>query len=133
MPNGGEILSPQFPGERLLVCLNPRLRQQRARKREDLLQATEAKLTRIATAARKHKPGAENRRTLKALGREAHRRRVFPPLTRAGSGRATTGRSRPSCLRHLRGPTNLEAQAIDSHQAVAAYKSLPRSSGPFDP
>ena len=28
-----EILSPQFPGERLLVCFNPRLRQQRARKR----------------------------------------------------------------------------------------------------
>ena len=66
----GEILSPLFPGERLLVCLNPRLRQQRARKREDLLRATEAQLTRIATAARKHKPGAENRdRTLKALAR----------------------------------------------------------------
>ena len=52
-----EILSPHFPGERLLVCLNPRLRQQRARKREELLAATEAKLVRIATTARKHSPG----------------------------------------------------------------------------
>ena len=30
-----EIASPDFPGERLLVCLNPRLREERARKRED--------------------------------------------------------------------------------------------------
>ena len=36
-----EILSPEFPGERLLVCLNPRLREDRARKREELLKATE--------------------------------------------------------------------------------------------
>ena len=43
-----EILSPDFPGERLMVCLNPRLRVERARKREALLQATEAILERIA-------------------------------------------------------------------------------------
>ena len=30
-----EILSPDFPGERLAVCLNPRLVEERARKRED--------------------------------------------------------------------------------------------------
>ena len=53
-----EILSPEFPGERLLVCFNPRLRQQRARKREDLLRATEATLAKIAAAARKHRPPA---------------------------------------------------------------------------
>ena len=39
-----EILSPDFPGERLLACLNPRLRADRARQREALLQATEARL-----------------------------------------------------------------------------------------
>ena len=36
-----EIRSPDFPGERLLVCLNPRLQVERARKREELLRATE--------------------------------------------------------------------------------------------
>ena len=36
-----EIVSPDFPGERLVVCLNPRLAEARARKREDLLQATQ--------------------------------------------------------------------------------------------
>ena len=36
-----EITSPDFPGERLIACRNPVLAAQRARKREDLLAATE--------------------------------------------------------------------------------------------
>ena len=36
-----EITSPGFPGERLIACRNPVLAEERARKREDLLQATE--------------------------------------------------------------------------------------------
>jgi hypothetical protein len=36
-----EITSPDFPGERLVACRNPVLAAQRARKREDLLAATE--------------------------------------------------------------------------------------------
>jgi hypothetical protein len=36
-----EITSPDFPGERLIACRNPVLAAQRARKREDLLQAAE--------------------------------------------------------------------------------------------
>src|SRR5215831_2083933 len=36
-----EITSPDFPGERLIACRNPVLAEQRARKREDLLTATE--------------------------------------------------------------------------------------------
>ena len=40
VPNAvAETTSPDFPGERLIVCLNPRLREERARKREALLQA----------------------------------------------------------------------------------------------
>src|ERR1700736_3400806 len=39
-----EITTPEFPGERLVVCKNPLLAEERARKREDLLQATEAAL-----------------------------------------------------------------------------------------
>jgi hypothetical protein len=35
-----EITSPDFPGERLIACRNPVLAADRARKREDLLQAT---------------------------------------------------------------------------------------------
>jgi hypothetical protein len=36
-----EITSPDFPGERLIACRNPALAADRARKREDLLAATE--------------------------------------------------------------------------------------------
>jgi Transposase DDE domain len=42
--NLAEITSAEFPGERLVVCRNPQLAAERARKREDLLQATEREL-----------------------------------------------------------------------------------------
>ena len=51
------ITSPEFPGERLIVCRNRALAAERARKREDLLAATERDLARIAAAvARKRQP-----------------------------------------------------------------------------
>jgi hypothetical protein len=46
-----EITSPDFPGERLIACRNPLLAAERARKREDLLAATEADLATIAARA----------------------------------------------------------------------------------
>ena len=42
-----EISSPEYPGERLVVCRNPLLAVERARKRAELLAATEAKLAPI--------------------------------------------------------------------------------------
>ena len=45
-----EISSPEFPGERLIVCRNPVLAEQRRRKRRELLAATEEQLTAIVTA-----------------------------------------------------------------------------------
>jgi hypothetical protein len=45
--NLAEITSPQFPGERLVVCRNPHLAAERARKREDLLGATERELEKV--------------------------------------------------------------------------------------
>src|ERR1700758_1517652 len=43
-----EITSPDYPGERLVVCKNPLLAEERARKREELLAVTETELARIA-------------------------------------------------------------------------------------
>jgi hypothetical protein len=43
-----EITSPDYPGERLIACRNPVLAAERARKREDLLAATEHELARVA-------------------------------------------------------------------------------------
>lgn len=45
-----EIASAAFPGERLIACKNPLLAGDRARKREALLQATEAELGKIQAA-----------------------------------------------------------------------------------
>ena len=43
----GEITDPAYPGERLVVCRNPLLAEERSRKREELLAATERDLERI--------------------------------------------------------------------------------------
>jgi len=60
--NLAEIASPDFPGERLVVCYNPLLADERKRKREDLLAATEEKLEKIVKEA--------NRRTKTPLRKE---------------------------------------------------------------
>jgi hypothetical protein len=46
--NLAEITSPEFEGERLVVCRNPQLAAERARKREELLQATERELDKVS-------------------------------------------------------------------------------------
>jgi len=53
-----EIQSPEYLGERLMVCYNPLLAEERKRKREELLTATERVLTRIEKEVerRKKKP-----------------------------------------------------------------------------
>ena len=48
--NLAEIAHPDFPGERLVACRNPALATERARKRDELLRATEALLQPIADA-----------------------------------------------------------------------------------
>jgi transposase len=45
-----EVSSPDYPGERLIVCRNPLLAEERARKRQELLAATEKQLAEIAAA-----------------------------------------------------------------------------------
>jgi hypothetical protein len=48
-----EITHPDYPGERLIACYNPFLAAERARKRGELLDATEAELDKIAAATRR--------------------------------------------------------------------------------
>jgi transposase len=56
--NLAEITTPAYPDERLMVCHNPILEEQRNRKRKALLEATEKSLQKIAkeVARRKKKP-----------------------------------------------------------------------------
>jgi hypothetical protein len=67
-----EITSPKFPGERLVVCKNPALAEERARKREALLTATESELEKVrgSVAAGRLKGEAEiGLRVGKVIGR----------------------------------------------------------------
>jgi len=50
-----EITSPDYPGERLVACRNPLLADERARKRRDLLDATERELLHIQTRVQRAK------------------------------------------------------------------------------
>ena len=52
-----EVTSADYPGERLVVCRNPLLAEERARKRKELLAAAEKKLEAVAKAvSRKQRP-----------------------------------------------------------------------------
>ncbi len=127
-----EIRSPDYPDERLLVCLNPRLRAERARKREALLQATEAALETIAKAVRG--PGKQLR------GREAINRRVGRDVGRTKVAkhfeievgadwiRWSRRGERIAAEAQLDGVyiirTSLEADRLGADETVEAYKSL---------
>jgi hypothetical protein len=70
-----EIAHPDFPGERLIACRNPALAAERARKRAELLAATEADLAAIAErVARGRLRGAG--RIGEAVGRVIAKRKV---------------------------------------------------------
>jgi hypothetical protein len=70
--NFAEITHPDYPGERLICCHNPVLEAERARKREDLLAATEADLAKIrasVAAGRLKDPDKIGIRIGKVIGR----------------------------------------------------------------
>ena len=50
-----EITTPEYPNERLIVCRNPLLAAERARKRRELIDATETKLAAIAARVQRSK------------------------------------------------------------------------------
>ncbi|MCY3935604.1 MAG: IS1634 family transposase [Chloroflexi bacterium] len=129
-----EIVSPDFPGERLVVCFNPRLAGERARKREDLLKATEAILGRIQAIVRRK--GSRLRgveKVSRRVGREANRRKVekhFDIVVRDDDLTFTRNTGKIAAEARLDGiyivRTSLDAHDLDAHEAVAAYKSLAR-------
>jgi transposase len=60
-----EIISPEFPGERLVACYNPQLAEQRRQKRRDLLAATQAELEVLAARVSR---SADRRETAAEIG-----------------------------------------------------------------
>src|SRR6266567_3514376 len=72
-----EIAHPDYPGERLVACKNPFLAAERARKREELLAATQAELQKIAAAVtRQRRPLRGKDKIALRVGRVINRRKV---------------------------------------------------------
>jgi hypothetical protein len=72
-----EISHPDYPGERLIACYNPFLAAERSRKRGELLDATEAELTKIAAAARRpRRPLRGKDKIALAVGKVINKKKV---------------------------------------------------------
>lgn len=128
----GEICSPDYPGERLIVCRNRDLAAERARKREDLLAATEKDLAAIAAAVtRPLRPlRGKDQIALRAgavLGRRKMAKHFVLSITDTSFAftRNTAAIAREAALDGfyvLR--TNVPAELLDTAATVLAYKSL---------
>ena len=127
-----EITSPDFPGERLIACMNPFLEAERARKREALLAATEADLGKIAAAC------ARARRPLR--GKDTIAVRADRVLRRRKVAKHFTVQITDDSIRYARDQDSIAAEAkldgiyvvrtsigpdhLDSGEAVSSYKAL---------
>ena len=126
------VTSPDFPGERLIVCRNPDLARERARKREDLLAATERDLAKVAAATtRKTKPlrGAGEIGLAVGAVLDKHKMAKHFELTISDAHlacrRKTQQIAEEAALDGLYAVrTSLPAQTIDDAATVRAYKSL---------
>ena len=127
-----ELTSEHFPGERLVVCRNPLLAEERARKRTELLAATEADLARIAAATqRKLHPLRGEQAIALRVGRVIERFHMGKHIELSITDDAFNWQRRHDAIAQeaaLDGlyviRTSVSAQQLDAAAAVAAYKSL---------
>ena len=127
-----EIRTEAYPGERLMVCRNPLLATERARKREALLQATEALLEPIVGATQREKRRLAGKdkiglRAGKVLGRYKMAKHFELEIgdTSFGYRRDPESIAREAALDGLYVVrTSLPAAQLDAAATVRAYKSL---------
>jgi transposase len=127
-----ELTSQHFPGERLVVCRNPALAEERARKRLELLAATEAELAKIAAAAQRTRNPLRGEQAIALrVGRVIERfhmaKHIVLTITDTGlswtrKDEAIAAEAALDGLYVIR--TSLSKDKLDANSAVAAYKSL---------
>jgi transposase len=126
------ITSPEYPGERLMVCRNPQLAKRRAWKREELLKATEADLADIAAAVcRSRNPLHGKTKIALKAGTVINRHKMAKHFELTiGEDSFAFRRKRDAIAEEaaLDGfyvvRTGLPAEIIDDAATVAAYKRL---------
>jgi Transposase DDE domain len=127
-----EITSPDFPGERLVACMNPFGEAERARKRESLLAVTEADLAKIAAAC--------TRARAPLRGRDKIAVRADRVLRRRKVAKHFTTEITDDSIRYARDQDSIAAEAaldgiyvlrtsvasgdLDSGAVVSSYKAL---------
>jgi Transposase DDE domain len=127
-----EITSPDFPGERLVACKNPLLEAERARKRESLLQATEAGLAKITAATRRERQPLRGKDKIALRADRVLRRRKVAKHFTIGIGEdhfsyarneeSITAEAALDGIYVLR--TSVDAGGLDSSEIVSSYKAL---------
>ena len=128
------ITSPDYPGERLIVCRNPDLARERTRKREDLLAASEADLAVIAAAVRRARSPLRGEAEIALkVGAVVNRHKVAKHFELSigeasfsfhRKTEAITAEAALDGIYVVR--TNLPKKLLDDAATVGAYKSLAR-------
>ena len=127
-----ELSSQHFPGERLVVCRNPLLAEERARKRLELLAATELDLAKVVAATQRARHPLRGQdvialRVGRVIGR-FHMAKHFElsitdsTLAYQRKTEAIAAEAALDGLYVIR--TSLGTNALDAGATVAAYKSL---------
>jgi len=127
-----EIRSPEFPSERLVACFNPLLAEERGRKRQELLRATEKELGRIAkqVAGRTRTPLGKDeigKKVGKVIGRFKVGKHFVLTI---GEGSFSFVRNEPQIQREeaLDGiyviRTSESAERLSAEDTVRSYKNL---------
>ena len=127
-----EITTPDYPGERLVVCKNPLLAEERARKRDELLAATEKDLARIQARVRRARNPLRGAAAIgQALGTVCGQRKMAKHFTTTitdDSFSFTRNRAAIAAEAALDGiyvvRTSLTAAQSDAGNTVRAYKRL---------
>jgi hypothetical protein len=128
-----EITAPEFPGERLVVCKNPLLAEERARKREDLLQATETALTKLAEQIARGTGHTGQDKIARAVGRIENRYKLAKLFDIAIAEDGFTFARNPDRIAaeaRLDGfyviRTSVQSNTLAADDVVGAYKGLAR-------
>ena len=132
-----EVTSPDFPGERLIVCRNPLLAEERARTREALLAATEQLLDKLAKRVTSGRL-KQAQKISEALGRIKNRFKMskhFDCTVAEGQfsyQRKSDGIQREAATDGLYVVrTSVKADSLSTEQAVLSYKQLSKAERAF--
>ena len=134
-----EITSPDYPGERLIVCRNPLLAEERTRKRQALLDATEKKLLPIQARVRRAKrPLRGKDKIALAVGAVINRYKVakhFDITISDDDVSFTRNAEQINAEAALDGVyvvrTSVNSGALDAGSTVKAYKQLSNAERAF--